>query len=134
MNIMIKKNIPEDVEQYIAEFPEEVQSVLESIREAIRSSAPDAQEIIKYGIPTYVLNGNFVHFGGFSKHIAIYPAPQKSELLRDKIAPFLSGQSTLKFPLDKRVPLALIRQIVKYLADENRKKLKPGRMKKTVRR
>ena len=129
---MMKKTTPEDVDQYIAGFPAEIQAVLQSVRKVIRSTAPAAREVIKYGIPTYVLNGNFVHFGGFSKHIAIYPAPRKSESLREKIAPYLSGQSTLKFALDQRLPLALIREIVRYLAEENMKKLKKGEIKRAV--
>ena len=120
---MKSKTIAPDVDAYIAEFPPDIQEVLQSIRKAVRASAPEAEEIIKYGIPTYVLHGNLVHFGGFSKHIALYPAPKKDETLREKIEPFLSGQSTLKFPLGKRIPLALIKQIVKYLVAERNQKL-----------
>ena len=133
---MKSKTIAPDVDAYIAEFPHDIQEVLQSIRKAVRASAPEAEETIKYGIPTYVLHGNLVHFGGFSKHIALYPAPKKDEALREKIEPFLSGQSTLKFPLGKTIPIALIKQIVKYLVAEKKQKLQltgnaPRRAKRT---
>lgn len=119
---MKNTTVPENVDQYIAEFPGQVRQILQSVRKAVKASAPEAEETIKYGIPTYVLHGNLVHFGAYSKHLALYPAPKKSEALSEKIAPFLSGQSTLKFPLEKPIPVTLIKQIVKYMVAERMKK------------
>ncbi len=61
------------IDAYIAEYPKEVQKILEELRVVIKKSAPKAEETIKYGIPTFVLNGNLVHFGAYKKHIGFYP-------------------------------------------------------------
>ena len=121
--MIMKKTEFENVDQYIGQFSPEIRAVLQEIRDEILTVVPSAEEIIRYGIPTYVLNGNFVHFGAFSKHISLYPAPKRDSTLVQKIAPFLSGQSTLKFPIGKPLPIALIRQIVQSLAKENMKKV-----------
>jgi uncharacterized protein YdhG (YjbR/CyaY superfamily) len=61
-------------DKYIESFPDDIQKTLRLLRTTIRKAAPDAKESIKYGIITYILNGNLVHFGGFKKHIRFYPA------------------------------------------------------------
>ena len=58
-----------NIDDYIVDFPPDVQVILEKIRATIRKAAPDAEEAIKYRLPTFVLNGNLVHFGVFKKHI-----------------------------------------------------------------
>jgi len=68
---------PHNIDEYIAGFPTQVQEILEKIRMTIRKAAPDAEETIKYQIPTFTLNGNLVHFAAFKKHIGFYPAPQE---------------------------------------------------------
>ena len=88
------------VEKYISSFPKDVQILLESIRETIQKSAPNAKEMIKYGIPTFVLGGNLVHFGGYKKHIGFYPTPSgisafEKELSIYKSKPYTSHRSLL---------------------------------------
>ena len=70
------KDGPRDVDAYIAGFPAEVQEKLKQIRAIIRQGAPEAEETIKYGMPTYVLKGNLVFFAAYKKFISVYPAPQ----------------------------------------------------------
>jgi uncharacterized protein YdhG (YjbR/CyaY superfamily) len=115
----MKSILAENVDQYIAGFAPDLSKRLQELRTTILKTAPQAEETIKYGIPTYVLHGNLVHFGGFKSHIALYPAPKKSIELQKSIAPYLSGQSTLKFPIDKPLPVSLIKKIVKYLVMQN---------------
>ena len=64
-----------NIDEYIAGFPAATQKLLEQIRAAIKKAAPAAEEAMKYGIPTFVLNGNLVHFAGYKAHIGFYPAP-----------------------------------------------------------
>jgi uncharacterized protein YdhG (YjbR/CyaY superfamily) len=66
---------PKTIDEYIAGFPYDVQEILEKIRMTIKEAAPDAEETIKYQIPTFTLKGNLVHFGAFKKHIGFYPTP-----------------------------------------------------------
>ena len=68
-----KRNPPRDIDEYIAGFPTEVRQVLETIRSTIKKAAPDAEETIKYGMPTFTLSGNLVYFAAFKKHIGFFP-------------------------------------------------------------
>ena len=70
------KDGPRDVDAYIAGFPAEVQEKLRGIRAIIRQAAPEAEETIKYGMPTYVLKGDLVFFAGYKKFISVYPTPR----------------------------------------------------------
>lgn len=108
-----------NIDEYIADFPEDVQERLEIIREAIQKAAPQAIEDIKYGIPTFILNGNLVHFGGYKGHIGFYPAPMGIEAFAEETAQYQAGKGTLQFPLDKPLPLELIDRIVKYRVEKN---------------
>lgn len=113
-----------NIDEYIADFPEDIQAHLQSIREAIRKAAPQATEDIKYGIPTFILNGNLVHFGGYKSHIGFYPAPMGIEAFAAETAQYQAGKGTLQFPLDKPLPLDLIDRIVKYRIEKNLAKVK----------
>ena len=67
------------IDAYIAAFPPEVRKILNAIRKTIRSVEPAFEEAIRYGIPTFQLDGkNIVHFAGHAKHTAVYPAPRGS--------------------------------------------------------
>ena len=74
--LMTMKSIPPtDIDRYIADFPKDLQQLLEQVRATIRKAAPEAKEAIKYGIPTFTLQGNLVHFGAYKKHIGFYATP-----------------------------------------------------------
>jgi len=103
------------IDEYIKGFPEAVQEVLQKIRETVRQAAPEVEETISYGMPTFNLNGKYlVYFAAFKKHIGFYPAPVHSPELRDELAPYAAGQGTAKFPLNKPIPYDLITKIVKF--------------------
>jgi len=109
------------IDDYIAAFPKNIQVILEEIRQIIRSSAPDAEEAISYQIPTFKLNGNLVHFAAFKKHIGFYPAPSAIKAFKEEISEYRVSKGTIKFPVDKPIPLDLISEIVKYRVKENLK-------------
>ena len=113
------------VDEYIASFPEDVQKVLEEIREAVKDLVPEAKEKISYQIACFELNGrNLIHFAGWKKHISLYPIPAGNEAFEKQVAPYVDGKGTLKFPLDKPLPMTLIRKVVKLQVAENLKKPK----------
>jgi uncharacterized protein YdhG (YjbR/CyaY superfamily) len=114
-----KKATVKDINEYIAGFPPAVQVVLEQVRGVIREAAPEAEETISYGIPTYKLNGRYViYFAGYKQHVSVYPAPIGVEGFED-LAPYASGKGTAKFALDKALPVALIRRMTAYNLKEN---------------
>lgn len=113
---------PANIDEYIASFPKEVQAVLNKIRALIRENAPGAQEAMKYGIPTFTLNGNLVHYGGFKTHIGFYPTPGGIEKFKKELSAYKSAKGSVQFPLDQPIPYDLIVRIVKFRVEESRKK------------
>ena len=118
------KPAPQNIDEYIDGFPKDVQKHLQQLRATIKKAAPKSEEKIAYGIPTFTLNGNLVHFGGYKTHIGFYPAPSGLEAFKKELGPYLTGKGTAQFPLDKPLPLDLITQIVKFRVMKNLEKAK----------
>ena len=110
---------PKNMDEYIAGFPHDVQEILEKIRMTIRKAAPDAEETIKYQMPTFTLKGNLVHFGAFAKHIGFYPASTGIEKFKNELSVYKRAKGSVQFPLDQPIPFALISKIVKFRVKEN---------------
>ncbi len=115
----MKTNEAKDIDAYIASFPEDVRAVLEKVRATIRKAAPGAEETISYRIPTFTLNGNLVHFAAFKNHIGFYPGPTGIEAFKDDLSAYEGAKGSVRFPLDKPMPLALISKIVKFRVKES---------------
>lgn len=116
--IPIKRQI-EAIDDYIAGFPKDVQVILENVRQAIKESAPQAEEAMRYGMPTFRLNGNLVHFAAHKNHIGFYPSPSGIEAFRKELAQYKTSKGAIQFPIDITVPLDLIKKIVKFRVKEN---------------
>lgn len=112
------------VDNYISGFPKEVQDMLEKIRAAIIKAAPAAEETIGYGIPTFKLHGNLVHFAGYKNHVGFYPAPSAIKAFEKELSIYKGAKGSVQFPLDKPLPVALITKIVKFRVKENKMKTK----------
>ena len=112
---------PKNIDEYISGFPPDIQSLLHQIRAAIRKVTPDAEEAIKYAIPTFVLNGkNLVHFAAFKNHIGFYPTPAGIESFEKELSKYKQGKGSVQFPLDQPMPLKLISEIVKFNVARNK--------------
>jgi uncharacterized protein YdhG (YjbR/CyaY superfamily) len=122
------KSTPKDMDEYIAGFPADTQEILEKVRATIREAAPDAKEKISYGIPTFTLRGNLVHFAGYKKHIGFYPTPSGIEKFKEELSVNKGAKGSVQFPLDEPIPYDLIRQIVSFRVNENLERA--GREKK----
>lgn len=112
----------ETIDDYIKDFPKEVQKVLEQVRKTVRKAAPNAVEAIKYGIPTFVLGGNLVHFGAFKTHIGFYAAPTAHEAFAKELSKYKQGKGSVQFPLDEPMPLDLITEITRFRVKQNLEK------------
>jgi len=110
---------PQDIDEYIASFPKDTQEILEKVRTTIRQAAPDAEETIKYQIPTFTLKGNLVHFGAFKKHIGFYPTPTGTEEFKNELSVYEGAKGSIRFPLDRPIPFDLISKIVEFRVKEN---------------
>jgi uncharacterized protein YdhG (YjbR/CyaY superfamily) len=111
---------PHTIDDYIAGYPEEVQAILQLIRRTIHETAPEATEAISYRMPTFKLHGNLVHFGAFKSHIGFYPVPSGMEAFKDELAAYKQGKGSVQFPLNKPMPLDLIRRMVEFRVQESK--------------
>ena len=111
--------MPTPITDYILQFPADVQQKLNELRAAILEIVPNATEKIAYGIPTFYVKGNLVHFAAYKSHIGFYPASSGIDAFREELAPYKLSRGTVQFPLDKPLPMELIRRIVKYRLAEN---------------
>lgn len=119
------KTVFHSVDEYIRTCPHAVQEKLLALRETIRSAAPNAEETISYGIPTFDLHGHLVHFAAFKNHIGFYPAPSGILAFKKELSTFAFSKGGVRFPLDKPLPLALVKRIVKFrVAEKKRQKSK----------
>jgi uncharacterized protein YdhG (YjbR/CyaY superfamily) len=114
------------IDEYIASFPETMQELLQQVRTTIRNAAPEATERISYGIPTFFLNGNLVHFGGYKSHVGFYPGAEGIEIFKDRLSSYPLSRGTVRFPSDQPIPFDLIREITEFRVHQNlgKKKLK----------
>lgn len=104
-----------DVDKYIQSFPKGIQERLTAIRNIILELAPEANERICMRMPTYDLYGKWlVHFAAFKNHIGFYPQPEGITAFKEKLSEYKTSKGAVQFPLNKPLPLDLIREIVKF--------------------
>ena len=118
MNQKMKRQKYETIEEYIVDFPENIREALQNLRRVIKRTAPGAEEAINYGIPTFKLNGNLVHFAAFKKHVGFYPNPSAIEAFKNELSAYEISKGSVKFPLDKPIPFDIIEEIVKFRVKE----------------
>jgi len=132
----MSKQKPSTIDEYIADFPENTQRMLEQVRATIKSAAPGSGEKISYGIPCITMNEKYLlYFAGYKKHIGLYPVPPASKGFEKDYASYVtSGKGTIQFPLDKPLPLTLIKKITKFRMQDNsaKQKNKPTKNSKTA--
>jgi uncharacterized protein YdhG (YjbR/CyaY superfamily) len=116
--------VPKTIDEYLADVPEPARSTLTKMRATIRSAVPpEATETISYRIPTFKYKGGLVAFAAFSKHCSLFPMSYavinefKHELKNSH-----TSKGTIQFPLDKPLPAALVRKMVKARIAENEHK------------
>jgi uncharacterized protein YdhG (YjbR/CyaY superfamily) len=116
---------PKDVDTYLAVQPENIRLALEKMRGIIKTAAPDAEEVISYGMPAYKYHGMLVYFAGFKNHYSLFPgnASMIAEMA-DELKGYKTSKGTIQFALDKPMPVSLIKKIVKARMKENISKQK----------
>ncbi|BFM41559.1 DUF1801 domain-containing protein [Flavobacterium sp. CFS9] len=115
---------PENIDEYIGNFPNDVQEVLERIRMTIQHAAPDAKEKISYSMPAFEQNGIVVYFAAFKNHIGLYALPSGHDAFKEELSKYKSGKGSVQFPLHQPMPYDLITKIVKFRVKENLEKAK----------
>lgn len=116
-------NQSNSVQEYLQSASPDARNKLTQIRELVKSLAPDATEKIAYGIPTFVLNGNLIHYGAFKNHISLFPGGGAvTNHFAAELAGYKTAKGTVQFPLDQPLPLDLIEKIIVFRVEQNRSK------------
>ena len=107
----IKK--PKTVGEYIARAPKEVRGKLKELRKIIKSIVPEAEEKISYGMPYYGYKGRLAYFAYAKHHIGLYAMPPVIQDHIKELKKYQTATATIRFPLDEKLPVALIKKLVK---------------------
>jgi uncharacterized protein YdhG (YjbR/CyaY superfamily) len=118
----MKKNNVTSVDDYIAEQPVEIWEKLNELRQVIKRAAPKADEAISYGMPAYKFQGVLVYFGAYQNHIGFYPTGSGISAFKKELSVYVGSKGTVRFPIDKPLPLTLIKKIVRFRLKENEQK------------
>lgn len=110
----MEANRSKEVTEYIAQYPDGVQERLNALRALITETVPEAAEKISWGMPTYTLRGNLIHFAAQKHHIGLYPGPDAVVAFADRLAEYKTSKGAIQLPNDKPLPLDLVRDIVAY--------------------
>jgi uncharacterized protein YdhG (YjbR/CyaY superfamily) len=120
--VKVVKKAPKDVDEYIARAPRGAQAKLKELRVAITEAAPTAVERISYGMPYYDHKGRLAYFRLAKAHIGLYIPPPVIEEHKSELADYETAKATVRFPLDKKLPITLIKKLVKARMKKNEAK------------
>lgn len=109
-NIMKKSKT---VDEYINSSPKEIQGKLRELRTLVKSVAPEATEKISYGMPYYGYNGRLFYFAYFKDHISVFIMRGVLGDFEKEVRDYKTGAATLRFALDKKLPLPLIKKLIR---------------------
>jgi uncharacterized protein YdhG (YjbR/CyaY superfamily) len=118
-------------DEYIAMFPANVQAILQKLRSTIKKIAPSAEEVISYKMPAFKLNGMLVWFAAYKEHIGFYPTGSPIKVFKKELTPYKTSKGAIQFPIDKPIPLTLVKDIVKFRVKENLERAKVKAKTKT---
>ena len=111
------------VDTYLAAFPAEQRALLQGVRDRVAGLAPNATETISYGMPTFKYKGGLVAFGAFARHCSLFPMSYAvMETFKDELKNFSTSKGTIQFPMNKPLPAALVKKLVKARIAENDRK------------
>lgn len=107
------------IDDYLSGFPSETQVLLQQMRKIIQQAAPEARETIKYAMPTFVQQGMLIHFTAHKSYIGFYPCPETIIAFAEELKPYKTLKRAVQFPLNKPLPLDLIKRMVEYRVNKH---------------
>lgn len=111
---------PKTIEEYIYTAPPGVQEKLWQLHQTIRKAAPGAEEALKWSMPAYSYQKILVTFAVFKQHIGFYPMPSAIKTFAKDLSKYKTAAGSVQFPLDQKLPVALISKIVKFRVKESK--------------
>jgi len=113
------KSVPRDVDEYLAGVPKEARVVLEKLRQTIKAAAPMASEVISYQMPMYKHHGMVIGFAAFKDHCSVFPGSAVMDAHKEELKRYSTSKGTIRFPVNKPLPAALVKKLVKMRIREN---------------
>jgi uncharacterized protein YdhG (YjbR/CyaY superfamily) len=113
---------PQSVSDYIAAYPKKVQQMLREMRRCLSHAAPGAAESLKWGMPAFSDQRILFTYAAFKGHLSLYPTPSVVKAFASSLTAYKTSGSTIQFPLDRPLPLALVRKIALFRVRESREK------------
>ncbi len=113
---------PTTVAEYIKAAPKDSQKKLREIRACLKKAAPKSLESLKWGTPAFSYERILFAYAGFKNHVGFFPTPSAMRNFKKELAGYSTGTSSIKFPLDKPLPIALIRKIAAFRIKELKEK------------
>jgi uncharacterized protein YdhG (YjbR/CyaY superfamily) len=110
------------IEEYTATSLEHTREHSQTLRNAIRQAAPQAEEVISYNMPAFKFNGPLVFYAAYKQHIGFYPTPSAIKAFKDELTNYKTSKGAIQFPLDKPIPIALVKKFVAFRVKENAEK------------
>lgn len=111
-----------DVNEYIANAPKELRGKLKEMRAIIKAAAPKAEERISYGMPYYAYKGRVAYFRHWKAHLGLYVPTPVIEEHKSELKNYVTAKATVRFPLNKKLPPALIKRLIKVRVKKNESK------------
>lgn len=112
------------ISEYLSSIPAHAKERFEELRTVIKQTAPDAEELISYNMPAIKMNGMLVWYAAYMHHIGFYPSASPILFFKNELANYKTSKGAIQFPLEKRIPKALVIKIVKFRIRENIEKAK----------
>lgn len=120
ISMITRKTKPKTITEYINTAPKESREKLREMRKCIREAAPGAKESLKWGMPAFSYRRILVMFAGFKHHIGFYPTPSAVNAFTKDLSKFSTAKGSIQFPLEKPLPLPLIRKITAFRIRESK--------------
>jgi uncharacterized protein YdhG (YjbR/CyaY superfamily) len=123
---------PQNIDEYLAAVPEPARTTMNKVRTMIRAAAPSAAtEAISYGMPAFKYKGSLVAFAAFSNHCSLFPMGSAAiERFKKELEGYQTSKGTIRFPVDKPLPAALVKKIVKARVLDNQQREKAKKNKR----
>ncbi|WP_295672544.1 DUF1801 domain-containing protein [uncultured Mucilaginibacter sp.] len=110
------------VSEYFSSFPESTREILEVLRSTIKQEAPNAQEVISYNMPAFKANSVLVYYAAHQGHIGFYPTSTPIGVFKQELTAYKFSKGAIQFPIDKPLPVDLIRRMVKFRVQQDSEK------------
>jgi uncharacterized protein YdhG (YjbR/CyaY superfamily) len=128
---VMKTNKFETVKDYFATLPPKQKKLLGELRQIIRGVAPGAEEVVSYNMPAFSQNGILVWYAAYRDHIGLYPKGNAIKKFSEELKDYKTSKGTVQFNIEKKLPVSLIKKIVKYRVAENNEAAALKKQKKT---